>query len=188
MEKIREYIETFAEISDEEWAFFSSKFDYLELPKKTKLLQAGETENYLSYLETGIVRFFIPRDENDITFVIAFSGWFMSAYDSFITQQPSIYHVETLSSTALYRISHADLQSVYKETKIGNLIGRMAGEQLFLGKTKREIAFLSQSAEERYRNLCTEQPQLLQLIPLKYIASYIGVTPQALSRIRKRIY
>ena len=60
-------------------------------------------------------------------------------------------------------------------------------EKMFLLKSKRELSLLNKSAEERYLNLFTERPILLQQIPLKYIASYIGVTPQALSRIRKRI-
>ena len=82
---------------------------------------------------------------------------------------------------------YADLQEVYTKTRIGNLIGRLSSERLFLIKSKREQSLLNESAEQRYLNLFTERPNLIQKIPLKYIASYIGVTPQALSRIRKRI-
>ena len=67
------------------------------------------------------------------------------------------------------------------------MIGRRASEELFLKKSKRELSLLRDSAEERYLNLFEERPELLREIPLKYIASYIGVTPQALSRIRRRI-
>ena len=71
--------------------------------------------------------------------------------------------------------------------KIGNTLGRLSSERLFLIKSKREQSLLNETAEERYLNLFKERPNLIQQIPLKYIASYIGVTAQALSRIRKRI-
>ena len=87
----------------------------------------------------------------------------------------------------MWRISVKDLQEVYKETENGNLIGRRMAENMFLIKSKREISLLNKTAEERYLDLFSERPKLLKQIPLKYIASYIGVTPQALSRIRKRI-
>jgi hypothetical protein len=67
------------------------------------------------------------------------------------------------------------------------LVGRQIAEQFFCGKQDREISFLTKSAEERYYSLFKNQPQLIKEIPLKYIASYIGITPQALSRIRARV-
>jgi CRP-like cAMP-binding protein len=187
LDNLRSHIEQFIKISDEEWSFFASKFEYKEFPKKETILKIGKVENYLSFIESGIIRFFIPGDENDLTFVFAFDGWFVSAYDSFITQEPSTYEVETLTKTNLYRISYKDLQNVYKKTSFGNFIGRMASEQLFLYKTKRELSLLKDSAEQRYIKLFTEQPHFLQHIPQKYLASFLGITPQALSRIRKRI-
>lgn len=67
------------------------------------------------------------------------------------------------------------------------MIGRVAAEILYMEKSKRELSLLSMTAEQRYLNLFSEQQELIRLIPLKYIASYIGITPQALSRIRRRI-
>ena len=147
----------------------------------------GETERYLSFVEEGIIRLYIPKLENDITFAFVFENSFISAYDSFLTQLPSSYAVETITQTVLWRLSYHDLQVIYDETAIGNKMGRKASEDLFLKKTKRELSFLNDTAEERYVKLFSERPEVIQRIPLKYIASYIGVTPQALSRIRKRI-
>lgn len=84
-------------------------------------------------------------------------------------------------------ISYNDLQEIYNKTAIGNLIGRLTAENLFITKSKRLQSLLDQTAEERYLSIFKERPQLLKEISLKYISSYIGVTPQALSRIRKRI-
>ncbi|MBI0400186.1 MAG: Crp/Fnr family transcriptional regulator [Cytophagales bacterium] len=187
MEQIRNYFEQLVGISDKDWGIFSSKLKKTDYPKKFSLLKAGETESHLSFIEKGIVRLFIPKIDNDLTFGFCFQGQFVSAYDSFLSRQPCTYQVETMTPTTLWRISHEDLQFVYANTNVGNTIGRLAAESQFLIKSGRELSFLEQTAEERYRELFKKRPNLILEIPLKYIASYVGVTPQALSRIRKRI-
>lgn len=187
MEQIRKYFETILKLSEKDWQTFSSKLIKQDFPKKHLLLKAGQIENHLSFVEKGIIRFYIPKEESDLTFTFVFDNGFVSAYDSFLTQQPSIYNIETLTKTTIWRLTYDDLQAIYKETEIGNTIGRQASEDLFLKKSKRELSLLNETAEQRYLNLFTEQPRLLKQIPLKYIASYIGITPQSLSRIRKRI-
>ncbi len=187
MENIRHFFDRLQPQSDEDWQFFSSKLVKKEFPKKALLLEKGQIENHLSFIKKGIVRFYIPEEEQDLTFGFAFEGEFFSAYDSFLTRMPSTYNVQTLSETHLWQLSYEDLQEVYQKTGTGNLLGRKASEGLFLKKQKRELALLQLSAEERYVNLFRERPEVIRQIPLKYIASYIGITPQALSRIRKRI-
>ena len=188
MDEIRKYFEQKVKITDEDWRVFSSKLVRKQFPRKTILLKSGQTENYLSFIEKGIIRFYIPKPENDFTFSFSFENEFVSAYDSFLTQTPCVYHLETLSETILWQISFNDLQTIYAETEIGNTIGRFASEGLYLENVKREISLLTDTAEQRYVKLFAEQPHLIQKVPLKYIASYIGITPQALSRIRRRIY
>ena len=190
MELIRHYFEQAIKqkISDTDWQFFGSKLIRQEFPKNHRLIKQGEIEDYLSFIETGAVRYYIPNVENDLTFAFAFNGNFCSAYDSFITRTPSVYEGQTLAKTTLWQINYGDLQNIYSRSEIGNKIGRFASEDLFLKKFKRELSFLNETAEQRYQNLFSQQPHLIINIPLKCIASYIGVTPQALSRIRKRIF
>jgi CRP-like cAMP-binding protein len=188
MEFIRKHLEQSAEISAEDWNYFSSKLTVQTFPKRHCLLREGQTENFLSFIQFGIVRFYMPKeDKNDMTFSFSFENSFVSAYESFITRMPSAYFVETLTKTTLWRLTHHDLQEIYKHTNVGNTIGRLAAEVLFLNSSKRQLSLLNDLADQRYRNLFVEQPKLLQYIPLKYIASYIGISPQALSRIRKSI-
>ncbi|WP_106794955.1 Crp/Fnr family transcriptional regulator [Aquimarina sp. Aq78] len=187
MNQIREYFEQIVKLSDKDWEIFSSKLKKNNYKKRETLLKIGETENYLNFIEKGSIRLFIPREENDLTFGFCFKGQFMSAYDSFLTQAPSTYQTETLTETTLWRLTFDDLQDIYKRTEIGHTIGRITAENLFLTKSQREQSLLNETAEERYLKLFTDQPHLIREIPLKYLASYIGITPQALSRIRKRI-
>ena len=113
-QKLRAYIEQIAEVNDADWALFSSCLIKREFSKKNKFLKVGDTENYISFLESGIVRLFIPKEdeEKEITFGFCFEGEFVSAYDSFLTQTPSLYEVETLTQTVMWSISFDDLQKV----------------------------------------------------------------------------
>ncbi|WP_047551455.1 Crp/Fnr family transcriptional regulator [Psychroserpens sp. Hel_I_66] len=189
MKQIKAYLDQIANISEKDWAFFTSKLKLQVIPKKTIFLKSDDIERHISFIESGVVRLYIPKDdpEKEITFGFSFKNQFISAYDSFLTQTPSAYNLQALSETTLLSITYQDLQDVYEQTKIGNLIGRLTAERLFLIKSKREQNLLNLSAEERYLKLFKERPELLKIIPLKYISSYIGVTAQALSRIRKRI-
>ena len=189
LEQIKTYLDQIATISEKDWTFFTSKLSRRIIPKKTIFLKLNAIENHISFIEFGVVRLFIPKENTDkeITFGFSFKDQFISAYDSFLTRQPSVYQLETLTETALLSITYEDLQHVYETTQIGNLIGRLTAERLFLLKSKREQNLLNLSAEERYVKLFAERPELLKVIPLKYISSYIGVTPQALSRIRRRM-
>jgi CRP-like cAMP-binding protein len=189
MHQIKLYLDKIASISSLDWNFFISKLHRRIITKKSVFIKVNQIENHISFIESGIVRLFIPRDnpEKEITFGFSFKNQFVSAYDSFLTQSPSNYQLQTLTETAMLSISYEDLQSVYKSTQIGNLIGRLTAEDLFLIKSKREQDLLNLNAEQRYLKLFKERPELLKSVPLKYISSYIGVTAQALSRIRKRL-
>lgn len=189
MEQIKAYLDQLATISQSDWDFFTSKLQRRVIPKKTIFLELNAIEQTISFIEFGVVRLYIPKEdpEKEITFGFSFKDQFISAYDSFLTQTPSAYQLQALTETTLLSITYDDLQEVYNTTQIGNLIGRLTAERLFLLKSKREQDLLNLTAEERYIKLFKERPELLQVIPLKYISSYIGVTAQALSRIRKRL-
>ncbi|WP_323027140.1 Crp/Fnr family transcriptional regulator [Gelidibacter japonicus] len=189
MQQIKAYLDQIATISQSDWDFFTSKLQRRVIPKKSVFLKLNEIENHISFIESGVVRLYIPKEnsEKEITFGFSFKDQFISAYDSFLTRQPSAYELEALTETTLLSITYDDLQDVYKTTEIGNLIGRLAAERLFLIKSKREQHLLNLTAEERYLKLFKERPELIRIIPLKYISSYIGVTAQALSRIRRRL-
>lgn len=187
MQQLRKHLENFSPMSNSDWDYFSSKLQPVTFQKKELILKKGQTENFLSFVEKGTLRMYIPKIENDLTFGFVFQHQFISGYDSFLTQSPCKYQIEALTETILWRIHFTDLNDIYANTKIGNEIGRKNAERLFLIKSSRELSLLELGAKERYEKLFSERPQLIKEIPLKYIASYIGITPQALSRIRSQI-
>ena len=186
-EKLKKYLEQLCPISQGDWELFSSRLQRRVFDRKQQVLRAGEVENYVSFIEQGIVRYYVEEGDKDITFELAFENSLAAGYDSFLTRTPVVYSGETLVPTELWSITYADLQAVYAESKVGERLGRLAAEQLYIRKNKRQMWLLKDTAEQRYMRLVHEYSHFLQLVPLKYLASYIGITPQALSRIRKRI-
>jgi len=185
---IREYLEKLVPICDKDWAVFSTKFEKQVFKKNSLIIRSGDVENYLSFIETGMLRFWIEVGDKEITFDFAFEKSFFSAYLSFLTRDTTNWNIQAITPIVLWRISYTDLHLIYEQTVVGEKIGRLAAEDLFIKAAKRKIDLLTYTAEELYLILFKEQPHLIQNIPLKYLASYIGVTPQALSRIRSRIY
>jgi CRP-like cAMP-binding protein len=192
MERIAQLLRNMSDARDEDIDLFLSLHEVASYNKGDYLLKAGQVERYLYFIKSGILRCFIVKEKKEdikeITVNLVFPNWFFSAYDSFITQTPCKYTVECITDVEIYRISFDNLQFIYKNTGFGEKVGRVAVEQLFLSRFKREMSLLLDSVDERYKNLLENYPNHIQEVPLKYIASYIGVTPQALSKIRKRIF
>jgi CRP-like cAMP-binding protein len=185
--KLKKYLEHYSPLPEKDWEYFISRVQRRTFPKKASILAAGVIENYVNFIDSGIIRYFVREEEKDITFEIAFENSFATAYDSFLTRTPVIYEAETLTDVVLYSICYDDLQEIYALTSVGDRIGRKAAEELYIRKNRRQMSFLKDDAEQRYRGLMSDYPHLLQHVPLKYLASYIAITPQALSRIRRRI-
>ena len=183
---LKAYYENFVSLKEKDWKFISGLFRKRVFKKGDIISHQGKKEQYLSFMERGLVRYFIPGLE-ELTFNFNMDKEFVCAYDSFITRQQSTYSIQAIDVSVLWSISYSDLQKVYEYTSVGHLLGRYAAENFFLFKSQRELLLLRFSAKEYYEYLIAHQPEIIQQIPLKYIASYIGITPQALSRIRKEI-
>ena len=163
--------------------FLSQYFTEVWFAKGEILTRVGEVENYLYYLSEGIVRFFYynPTTDKETTVDILFPESFCLSYTSFVKQEPSLLSIEALKDVTAYKIGREHLEHLIQQQEYLQIKADI------LEKMQREAQFLLQSPEEIYRTLLEKDPKLIQNIPLKYIASYIGITPQALSRIRKRI-
>ena len=174
-------------LTEENWEIYRSKNVRKEYRKKDLILKEGEVENYLSFVEVGVARLFFVKENKELTTRFVFKYQYLTSYDSFLQRSPSRCNVEALTDMVVWQIHYDDLQEVYRTSPVGNLIGRLTIENIYLAKLNKEFSYLSESAEERYLKLMKEEPDLFQLIPLKHIATFMGITPQALSRIRRRI-
>ncbi|MGA0560022.1 Crp/Fnr family transcriptional regulator [Larkinella sp. VNQ87] len=169
------------------WKPFVQAFDYAEYPKKSFLIQNGELENYLYFIVEGGTSSFFVHDGREKCLDLWFADHFVSSYVSFLTRQPSQIFIQALFPTKTLRIHYDVLQEFYQNSDESNKVGRLFAEGLYIARTQREIRFLSQTAEERYRDLLQHQSELVRQLPVKTIASYLGIHPESLSRIRRQV-
>lgn len=175
-------------LADEEWAEMRQHLKERTFKKGTFLCRNGQVEQYLSIIIEGTCRgFYSNKDGEEISVGFMFPNDFVSAYYSFLTKRPSLMAIQALSTVTIISISNTDLNNLCDKYKSAERIGRLNAERIYRRKEEREIALLTMSATERYVDLINRSPKLLQKIPLKYIASYLGIKPESLSRIRKQL-
>ena len=169
-----------------EWKKYSHLFERLEVPAKTTLLKEGQVAHHTYFLEKGCVRIWFNSSGKDITLNFFFDGEGVSSIESFRMGTPSAYYLETLEPCIIHRIEKKDFRFMLSDSPaIKNKIEEVTFHTLF----RYEQLFLSRikdSPEARYKELIAKRPEVIQRIPQHYIASYLGINPVSLSRIRNR--
>jgi hypothetical protein len=185
---IKEHFDKLISITPADWLYFSERLRFKQFGKRDRITKACSVEDNLYFLADGVVRFIVHNKDKETTTDFSFSGHFFCSYSSFITRQTGIFEIRPVTKTAsCYNISWNDLQQVYANTSCGEKIGRLAAEQQFIRKSAREVFLMTLNPKELYLQLLEEQPELVHQIPLKHLASYLGITPETLSRIRSSI-
>ncbi len=169
-----------------EWEEFKYLFKRQEVPAKTMLLHEGQISRTMFFIEKGCLRTWINCDGKEITTQFFFEGDSVSSIESFRTNQPSLYSIESLESCILHTISQKEFQTVLKSSpelkkKLeDHLFRRLFQSQQLL------YSFLKNNPQKRYEELIENYPHIVQRVPQHYIASYLGITSVSLSRIRNR--
>jgi CRP/FNR family transcriptional regulator, anaerobic regulatory protein len=161
-----------------------SVLKYKEYKKESILTRENEIENYIYFITDGCLRNYCIHNGEDYSLDFYFKGSFTNSFMSFILREKSTVYVEALFDTNVLAIHYNDISRLYKSSLNLNMLGRIITESLYVKRTRREFSFITQSATERYQSLLCENRELVQLIPLKYLASYLGVKAESLSRIR----
>lgn len=159
-----------------------------KLKKGEILLNENQVCNEIYFIKSGILRsYFFNHQGDEITNCFAFENEFMASFTSFITQEVAEESIQALADTELQIISRESLEKLYKTGIHWQEIGRKLTEMEYVTLQKRMISFQKLSGKQRYEELYQNHQKYIQLIPLQYLASYLGVTPRHLSRIRKAI-
>lgn len=175
-------------LTDAEFELVISHFNREYIPRKFFYLRAGETCRHITYINKGSTRTFITDDKGgEHILFFAFEDWFIGDLESLHTQEPGKLNIQAMEDCELLRISKKDMDSL--EAVMPRLKEWHSSKQ-----SKSHFAMLNRLAEvkaltpeERYLNLIKVHPHIFQRIPLQYIASYLGIEPPSLSRLRKRL-
>lgn len=186
-EKLKSYAEKFASFSEADWLIITPCFQPFHLNKNDYLIQAGGVCNYVYFINSGGLRMFYLEGGKDITRFFTFENRFASALTSFLTRQPSLENIQALEDTELLRLSYGDLQRLYREVPAWQELGRKILEAAYVISTHRIEALICLDATQRYLNLLETFPDIFQRVPQYHIASYLGVEPETLSRIRRKL-
>ena len=179
-------IKSWATLDDKEEELIVDSFKSLSLEKGDFFLKTGTIARHVGFLQSGLVRYFVYKDGEESTFEFTAEGEFIADYQSFRKQTPSIQNIQAIEDCELLIIGRDDLDKIFKTVKNGNLIGRLVVEHRFDIMVGQLLHIYMQSHEERYKNFLDKYADLSQRIPQYMIASYVGVKPQSLSRIRRR--
>ncbi|MHC5310041.1 Crp/Fnr family transcriptional regulator [Myroides sp. LJL116] len=160
--------------------------EQVSYPKGHILLRANYVEKNIYFIQKGIVRAYAPLEQQDVTFWFGEEGQAILSMRSYVESEKGYENIELLEDCELYEIQIATLTNLYnQDIHIANW-GRRLAERELLKLESRLVSFELLSAKERYDEFIAKSPSLLQRVPLKYIASYLGITPVSLSRVRKK--
>lgn len=165
-------------------AALTSKF----LRKKKILLQEGEVCRAVAFVNSGCLRSYsVDANGTEHVVQLALSNHWVGDLYSFLNQTPSSLYIDAVEDSELLLLPFSKLEELYLQVPCLERYFRILFQNAYLSTQQRLNSTLSISAETRYRNLMTEHPEILQKVPLIYIASYLGITPESLSRIRKKM-
>lgn len=184
LQKLRAFTFAIQPLSDVEWSDFASIWSESEAKRKTILTAKGETEKMLYFITEGVQRaFYLTADDKEATLVFTYPFSFSGVADSFLTQTPSKYFFETLTQSEFLKTTHAQVAVLLdKYPNIERMISKATAFAL-KGALERQIELQTFSAEQKFTTLLSRSPQVLRLIPHKYLASYLGMDAATFSKL-----
>ena len=188
MESLIQVLQTFTAVPDSEIKKAQQIFRPLSLQKGTNYVQAGDIPQTLGFVVNGLLRlFYIDEEGNEFNKSFCMENSFVAAYSSLLLQEPSRLFIETLEDTHLLVATHTDYVTLTDGHICWQIVNRKLAESLFIKKEKRESELLLDDATTRYLTFLAEYPGLEKRLKQYHIASYLGITPIALSRIRTKL-
>lgn len=184
---ILKHISKFIQLDEEEEQFFTSLLNYRKLRKRQFLLQEGDISRQEAFVLKGCLRTY-EMDENGQEHVLSFAieNWWVGDLYSFIANVPSKYSIDALEPSELLWLDLPSQELLYKKVPKFERYFRLLIQNAFVATQRRVISSISKPAEERYVEFLKKYPTLELRIPQHQIASYLGITPESLSRIRKQ--
>lgn len=185
--KLLYYIKKWTDITREDESVISSAFEPVSVKKRKDLLVAGQVCKYIYFITKGCLRSFYvdPKGDEHIYQIRMENNW-ISDLESFFLQSPSNYNIEAIEDSQLLRISYERLEQLYIEIPNLERYFRILFQKAYINALKRLNATMWVTAMDRYNDMLKEHPEIFQRVPLIYIASYLGITPESLSRIRRQ--
>lgn len=175
------------DLSHKDWLALIPISKFQKIKKGSTFIKAGQVSEELAFIISGSFRFYYPQEDVEKTAYFVFENEIMASFECILENKPSKTTIQALEDSEIFVLDYAIMRKMYTIMPKFEHIGRIIGEHYIMMLHNQLSSFLLDTPEERYKKLIQNTPDLLNRVPLQYIASYIGVTPVSLSRIRKRI-
>lgn len=185
---LKKQILSIATFTENEIEKIVSSFEYAKFKPKEYLSTIGTTSNEIYFIINGLARVYYLKNGKEVTTYLSSDNGFIASYSSFINQTHSFENIQCIEECEVLSISYKKMQKLYTEIPNWERVGRILAEQNYLCMADRLLKLQMIPAKEKYLTfLQTSHPKIIQRTPLIYIASYLGITPESLSRIRQSI-
>jgi len=185
--QLQQFIARIIPVTEEEWTFHRNMLSRRKLFKGEFLTKSGDITRGVSFVNRGSLRAYWLTDGCDTTKNFFFENEYACDYESFLTQKPSRLTIKAMEDCELLELNYNNVQQLYERYPVWQKYGRLIAEALFTHVSKRSHDLLLKSPEELYLDLMQSRPHIIERVPLLHIASYLGIQPESLSRIRKRV-
>ncbi|MDQ3843505.1 MAG: Crp/Fnr family transcriptional regulator [Bacteroidota bacterium] len=172
-------------LTDSEWMALQGILTVKQIRKGEYIIKEGQVCNHVLFINKGLVRLFYNANGKEISVGFFPENSYVSEYESFLTRCPATQNIDVLADSEIFELHYDHVQLLYKQYAVFQEFGRKMAEFLFIMLNQRNTALLVLSPEQRYRQMVVET-NLYQLVPQYMLASFIGITPEHLSRIRKK--
>ncbi|MCU0430036.1 MAG: Crp/Fnr family transcriptional regulator [Cytophagaceae bacterium] len=170
----------------ETWQDFAAAGSVITVSKNTVLKEAGTREKYFYFILEGSAAILLEKEDQLVCLDLVMENSFFADYMSLLQGAPSPLQTRCIEASRLLRMSREEYMQL-GSTEMGMILTRAAAESSYMAKQQQQIDLLTKTAEQRYLELLQFQPALIQRIPQKWLASFLGVTPQSLSRMRRQL-
>lgn len=186
-EQLKKFIHSTISISNRELALVEEYFVRQKFPRKTFLHEASRTCNWLGFLEKGMVRHFHLHDGSEQTCDLTVEGGWISDFSSFTQNKPGVMYLYAMEDCIVDTITRSQLEELYERNPKFRAFGQLMTERVAQRATQIAMSLSTLKPEQRYLLLLEEQPELFQRVPNKYLAGLIGISPESLSRLQRRL-
>jgi len=181
---LKAYLSQYIDLSAAEELMLSQLLEVRTYDKKARLTDIGETELYLNFVLSGMLRKYFFRGKEEIITHITPEGSILASGTSFFTKQPSKFIVEAIEPTIVASLNHDNLEKILSSSPKWERAGRLLVQDFFLDKEYWLLDSIRYTPRERFLHLMRERPDLLQRVPQKYLASYLNIKPETFSRLK----
>ena len=185
--KLKDFFYNIVNLEDNEWNIAQNLFKERSFKKGEYLISEGKIENYINFIVEGTCRAFYIKNGIEYNYEIGLEDDWISSYKSFTNNIPSDEYIQAVTNMKVYSIHRDSIQNLVSINPKFAVIERYIVNKIVIDKTERLRSFITDTPNERYLKLIERKKHLIQKIPLNILASYIGITPESLSRLRKRL-